>query len=328
MGIGIGNFLDERNSIRFSMIFPGQGSQSVGMLSELSREHSEVQRTFSESSDILGYDLWRIVQKDSEEKLKKTSITQPAILSASISILRVWKKIGGRMPGIMAGHSLGEYSALVGSEVINFETAVRLVELRGKLMEESVQNKIGEMYAIIGLDESVVSSLCRDISRDCAEIVSISSFNSDRQVVISGQIKSIRKVVDLCKKLGANLVRKLPVSVPSHCMLMKPAAKKLKKFIEKIHFKTPKIEVINNVNAKIEHSSNKIKESLIKQMYSPVKWTKVIDLISRKGYIYFLEIGPGSVLTKLNRRIFGRSSSFEVNDLESMRIALIKVNGG
>ncbi|KIE64092.1 ACP S-malonyltransferase [Candidatus Riesia pediculischaeffi] len=329
MGISINNFLSNPDMIRFCMIFPGQGSQSVGMLSELSKRYPEVQETFWESSNILGYDLWKTTQKRIVGKLEKTSIVQPAILSSSIAILRVWKKIGGGMPGIMAGHSLGEYSALVSSEVIDFKTAVRLVELRGKLMEESVRYTNGEMYAVIGLNVRKVSRLCEEISKSYTKTVSIASFNSDRQVVVSGQTECVRKVADLCKKYGAKLVQKLSIGVPSHCALMKPAARKFKKIIEKVGFKIPKIAVVNNVDATIEYSPNKIKESLIKQMYSPVKWKKTIDLISEKGYICFLEIGPGSVLTKLNRRILGkRCDSFAVNDIDSIRSSLIKIKGG
>jgi len=238
---------------KFAMIFPGQGSQYLGMLSNLAKKYKIVEKTFNESSNVLGYNLWNLVQNGSKNELNKTWKTQPALLSASVAIFRIWKKKKGKMPKIMAGHSLGEYSALVCANVINFNSAIRLVKLRGELMYKSIPKGMqGVMYAIVGLDKELILAMCKKGAKN--EIVSAVNFNAPDQTVIAGEKKAVERTAILCKKAGAKFVLQLAVNVPSHCLLMKPAAKKLEKILEMIIFKKPIIPVINNVDVKIEYS--------------------------------------------------------------------------
>ncbi|MFP3014437.1 MAG: ACP S-malonyltransferase [Arsenophonus sp.] len=305
----------------FAMIFPGQGSQSIGMLTDLAREFAVVKETFAESSNILEYDLWNLVQNGSKEELNITWKTQPALLSASVAIFRVWLEKKGKMPKFMAGHSLGEYSALVCADVISFKSAIKLVELRGKLMQESVPIGSGAMYAIIGLDNKSVLKLCQQAEH--GQVVSISNFNSPYQVVISGEKMAVERAVALCKIAGAKRTLKLSVSVPSHCVLMRSAAKKLEEELKKIVFNKPNIFIVNNVTVKIENSVDGIRNALIKQLYKPVRWVETIEFIAKQGVSQLLEIGPGNVLTGLNKRIVNTISSASINDISSLNAALI-----
>lgn len=305
----------------FAMIFPGQGSQYLGMLTDLAKEFVVVEKTFDESSNVLGYDLWDLVQNGSKEELNKTWKTQPALLSASVAIFRVWQEKNGKMPILMAGHSLGEYSALVCADVIDFKSAVKLVELRGQLMQESVPAGIGAMYAIIGLDNKSVLASCQKAEQ--GQVVSLANFNSPEQVVISGEKNAVERVVTLCKIAGAKRTLPLSVTVPSHCALMKPAAKKLALALETVVFRKPNISVINNVDVKIENSIENIRQALVRQLYNPVRWVKTIEFIADQGIIQLLEIGPGKVLTALTKRIVSTINSVAINDPTSLKISLI-----
>ncbi|MGP1945203.1 MAG: ACP S-malonyltransferase [Arsenophonus sp. ET-KM2-MAG3] len=304
----------------FAMIFPGQGSQFLGMLAGLAKEFKVVEETFAKSSDILEYDLWDLVQNGPEEELNKTWKTQPALLSASVAIFQVWQEKKGKIPKLMAGHSLGEYSALVCANVIDFKSAIKLVELRGKLMQESVQIGVGAMYAIIGLDDQLVLALCQQASQN--QIVSVVNFNSPKQVVIAGEKNAIKRTLKLCKAAGAKYTLPLPISVPSHCALMQPAAKKLSQILEKIVFNKPNISVINNVDVKIEHSVDNIRCALVRQLYNPVRWTETIKFITEQGITRLLEIGPGKVLTNLTKRIVNTIDSTAINNTASLNTAL------
>ncbi|MGP1930556.1 MAG: ACP S-malonyltransferase [Arsenophonus sp. ET-YP4-MAG3] len=304
----------------FAMIFPGQGSQFLGMLSDLAKEFIIIEETFSKSSNILGYDLWDLVQNGPKEELNKTWKTQPALLSASVAIFKVWKKKKGKMPKLMAGHSLGEYSALVCADVIDFKSAIKLVELRGKLMQESVQIGVGAMYVIIGLNNELVLTLCQQASQN--QIVSIVNFNSPEQVVIAGEKSAIKRTVKLCKAAGAKYTLPLPISVPSHCILMKPAAKKLSQALEKIVFNKPNISIVNNVDVKIESSVDNIRCALVRQLYNPVRWTETIEFIAKQGVTQLLEIGPGKVLTNLTKHIVNTINSTSINNTASLITAL------
>ena len=244
---------------KFAMVFPGQGSQEIGMLKELSEAYPIVQEIFSEASSVLGYDLWNLVQEGSAEKLGQTWVTQPALLAASVAIFKVWQQKEGAKPDFMAGHSLGEYSALVCAGVIDFRDAIKLVELRGKLMQEAVPVGTGAMYAIIGLDNDVVVKACKEAAQ--GQVVSPVNFNSPGQVVIAGNKEAVERAAILCKEAGAKRALPLAVSVPSHCELMKPAADKLAEKLKTISFQEPQYSVINNVDVKIETSAQAIKDA-------------------------------------------------------------------
>lgn len=305
----------------FAMIFPGQGSQSLGMLADLAKEFAVVEETFAESSNVLGYDLWDLVQSGSEEELNKTWKTQPALLSASVAIFRVWQEKKGKMPTLMAGHSLGEYSALVCADVIDFKSAVKLVELRGQLMQESVPAGMGAMYAIIGLDNESVLASCQQAEQ--GQVVSAVNFNSPGQVVIAGEKSAVERAAALCKAAGAKRTLPLAVSVPSHCALMQPAAKKLAQALEEVVFNKPNIAVVNNVDVKIENSVEGIRQALVRQLYNPVRWVETIEFMAEQGIVQLLEIGPGKVLTGLTKRIVSTINSVAINDTASLNAALI-----
>ncbi|WP_392563423.1 ACP S-malonyltransferase [Orbus wheelerorum] len=308
---------------KFTMVFPGQGSQSVGMLNELSDKYPIIKETFSQASAVLGYDLWQLVQAGPAEELNNTWNTQPALLAASVAIFRVWQEEHGAMPEFMAGHSLGEYSALVCAGVINFDDAIKLVELRGKLMQEAVPAGTGAMYAIIGLDNESIAKACEQAAQ--GQVVSPVNFNSPGQVVIAGNKEAVERAGILCKEAGAKRALPLPVSVPSHCALMKPAADKLAEALKNITFNQPKYPVINNVNVKMESDSQAIKDALIAQLYSPVRWTECVEYMDKNGITILIEVGPGKVLTGLTKRIVDSLSGTAINDSASLLTALESV---
>ena len=308
---------------KFAMVFPGQGSQEIGMLKELSEAYPIVQEIFSEASSVLGYDLWNLVQEGSAEKLGQTWVTQPALLAASVAIFKVWQQKEGAKPDFMAGHSLGEYSALVCAGVIDFRDAIKLVELRGKLMQEAVPVGTGAMYAIIGLDNDVVVKACKEAEQ--GQVVSPVNFNSPGQVVIAGNKEAVERAAILCKEAGAKRALPLAVSVPSHCELMKPAADKLAEKLKTISFQEPQYSVINNVDVKIETSAQAIKDALIAQLYSPVRWTEIVEFMANQGTTLLVEMGPGKVLTGLTKRIIKTLSGCSVNDPTSLDAALESV---
>ncbi|MGP1928709.1 MAG: ACP S-malonyltransferase [Arsenophonus sp. NC-WZS1-MAG3] len=305
----------------FAMIFPGQGSQSLGMLANLAKEFTVVEETFAESSNVLGYDLWDLIQNASEKELNKTWKTQPALLSASVAIFRVWQKKKGKMPTLMAGHSLGEYSALVCADVIDFKSAVKLVELRGRLMQEAVPIGMGAMYVIIGLDNESILASCQQATQD--QVVSAVNFNSPRQVVIAGEKSAVKRAVALCKAAGAKRTLPLAVSVPSHCALMQPAAKKLAEALEEIVFNKPNIPIVNNVDVKIENSLEGIRHALVRQLYNPVRWVETIEFMAEYGIVKLLEIGPGKILTGLTKDNVSTINSVAINDTASLNAAFI-----
>lgn len=308
---------------KFAMVFPGQGSQEIGMLKKLSEAYPIVQEIFSEASSVLGYDLWNLVQEGSAEKLGQTWVTQPALLAASVAIFKVWQQKEGAQPDFMAGHSLGEYSALVCAGVIDFRDAIKLVELRGKLMQEAVPVGTGAMYAIIGLDNDVVVKACKEAAQ--GQVVSPVNFNSPGQVVIAGNKEAVERAAILCKEAGAKRALPLAVSVPSHCELMKPAADKLAEKLKTISFQEPQYSVINNVDVKIETSAQAIKDALIAQLYSPVRWTEIVEFMANQGTTLLVEMGPGKVLTGLTKRIVKTLSGCSVNDPTSLDVALESV---
>ncbi|PSU26139.1 [acyl-carrier-protein] S-malonyltransferase [Photobacterium phosphoreum] len=307
---------------KFAIVFPGQGSQTVGMLADLAEQFDVVKQTFAEASDALGYDLWALVQDGPVEDLNQTQRTQPALLTASVAIWRVWQQQGGAQPVVLAGHSLGEYSALVCAGVIDFQSAVKLVELRGKLMQEAVPAGIGAMSAIIGLDNDAIATACAQAAED--QVCSPVNFNSPGQVVIAGNKEAVERANVLCKEAGAKRALPLPVSVPSHCALMKPAADKLAIALEGLAFNAPTIPVINNADVATEIDPVAIKLALVKQLYNPVRWTETVERMASEGVEELLEMGPGKVLTGLTKRIDRALGGVAVNDAASLTAALAK----
>ena len=306
----------------FAFVFPGQGSQTVGMLGELAAEHPVIETTFAEASQALGYDLWQLVQQGPAEELNKTWQTQPALLAASVALYRLWQQQGGAQPRLLAGHSLGEYSALVCAEVIAFADAIRLVELRGKLMQEAVPAGTGAMQAIIGLDDASIRQACEESAQ--GQVVSPVNFNSPGQVVIAGNKEAVERAGAACKAAGAKRALPLPVSVPSHCALMKPAAEKLAIALREITFNEPKIAVVNNVDVKCETDAEAIRDALVRQLYSPVRWTESVQYIAAQGVTQLVEVGPGKVLTGLTKRIVDNLTAAAFNDPAALTAALIK----
>ena len=306
-----------------AIVFPGQGSQTLGMLSDIASEHAIVQETFAQASNVLGYDLWALVQDGPSEDLNRTDRTQPALLAASVAIWRVWNEQNGKQPEFLAGHSLGEYSALVCAGAIAFEDAIKLVELRGQYMLEAVPEGTGSMAAIIGLDDDAIAKACEDAAQE--QVVSPVNFNSPGQVVIAGNKAAVERAGELCKEAGAKRALPLPVSVPSHCALMKDAADKLAEEFNNITFNTPNISVVNNVDVAIESSAQAIKTALIKQLYSPVRWTETIQYLAQNGVEQVIEAGPGKVLQGLLKRIDKTISCQSVNDSASLTKALESV---
>ncbi|WP_109059886.1 ACP S-malonyltransferase [Aggregatibacter aphrophilus] len=302
---------------KFAMVFPGQGSQTVGMLAELADDYPIVQETFKQASETLGYDLWQLVQEGPAEELNKTWQTQPALLTASVAVYRVWQqKYPELKPEVMAGHSLGEYSALVCAGVLDFQDAVKLVELRGKLMQQAVPEGTGAMYAIIGLDNEAIINACKQAEQ--GEVVSAVNFNSPGQVVIAGAKAAVERAAALCKEAGAKRALPLAVSVPSHCALMKPAADQLSVSLESITLKAPTVSVLNNVDVKAETDADAIRNALVRQLYSPVRWTETVEKMSHSGVEVLVEIGPGKVLNGLTKRIVDSLQATSVNDVKSL----------
>ena len=305
---------------QFAMVFPGQGSQTVGMLASLAAENPVIEQTFQQASEALGYDLWALTQNGPAEELNKTWQTQPALLAASVALWRLWQQKGGSAPVLLAGHSLGEYSALVCAGVIDFADAVRLVELRGKLMQDAVPEGTGAMSAIIGLDDAAIAKACEESAQ--GQVVSPVNFNSPGQVVIAGNKEAVERAGAACKAAGAKRALPLPVSVPSHCALMKPAADKLAIALEEIAFNAPQIPVVNNVDVKCETSPAAIRSALVRQLYSPVQWTRSVEFIAAEGAERLLEVGPGKVLTGLTKRIVDNLTATAINEPASLSAAL------
>ena len=305
------------NNLAF--VFPGQGSQAVGMLADLG-DNEVVKSTFASASQALGYDLWDLIQNDSEGKLNQTDYTQPALLTASVAMFRAWLEKGGDMPSVLAGHSLGEYSALVCADVITLEDAVKLVEKRGQYMQQAVPAGVGAMYAIIGLADDAILAACEQGAGD--EVVSAVNFNSPGQVVIAGNKAAVERAGALCKEAGAKRALPLPVSVPSHCALMQPAADKLAADLANIEFNSPKVPVINNVDVELVTDGAAIKDALIRQLYSPVRWTESVEKMASMGVEQLVEAGPGKVLAGLVKRINKQLTCVSVNTTDTLNSAL------
>ncbi len=303
-----------------AFVFPGQGSQTVGMLAELAVTEPQVETTFAEASAVLGYDLWKVVAEGPAEELNQTHITQPAMLSAGIAVWRIWQEKGGATPSVMAGHSLGEYTALVAAGAIAFADAVSLVAERGKLMQEAVPAGTGSMAALLGLEDAQVIEVCSKAAQ--GEVVSAVNFNANGQVVIAGHVAAVERAVEMAKEAGAKRAVVLPVSVPSHCELMKPAAEKLAERLAGITVSAPQIPVMNNVDVSKASDADAIRDALVRQLYSPVRWVETVQAMAGEGVDTLIECGPGKVLVGLNRRIVKEMSTTALFDPAGFETAL------
>jgi [acyl-carrier-protein] S-malonyltransferase len=301
-----------------AFVFPGQGSQQVGMLAASYKSFSAVRQTFEEASEALGYDLWSLIECGPQESLNLTEITQPVLLTASVALWRAWQQETETRPSIMAGHSLGEFSALVCASSLEFREAVMLVRQRGQFMQESVPVGEGAMAAILGVDDEVIVRICNDVSLLHQGVVSAANFNSPGQVVIAGHAKAVDLAIMALKDEGAKKAIPLPVSAPFHTELMKPAGLRLAEALAVVNISSPKIKVVHNVNAKSESDPEKIRGLLIDQMASPVMWTSCIQTIVKAGAQHIVECGPGKVLSGLTRRINKTLQCYTLDEPDSL----------
>ena len=284
-----------------AFVFPGQGSQSIGMLAELSEQHAVVREAFTEASEGAGVDLWALSQGGPEEMLNRTEYTQPALLAAGIAVWRLWTQQGGAQPSVLAGHSLGEYTALVAAGALSLRDGAHLVRLRGQLMQEAAPEGVGAMAAVLGADDALVAEVCKEASD--SHIVVPANYNSPGQIVIGGDTAAVDRAVALLGERGVRKVVKLAVSVPSHTPLMREAANRLADVIAGLSWHAPKLPVVQNVDAHIHTDLNAIGDALVRQLYLPVRWTDCVQALAGRGVTRVAECGPGKVLSGLVKRI-------------------------
>ncbi|MCX2981378.1 [acyl-carrier-protein] S-malonyltransferase [Halieaceae bacterium IMCC14734] len=302
-----------------AFVFPGQGSQKVGMLAAAAAAYPIIGDTFAEASTVLGYDLWDLVQNGEQEQLNLTETTQPVLLTSSVALYRAWLAAGGAVPALMAGHSLGEFSALVCAGALEFSVAVKLVQQRGSFMQTAVPVGEGAMAAIIGLEDDAINAACAAAAAESGEVVAAVNFNSPGQVVIAGKSAAVEAAITLCKAAGAKRALPLPVSAPFHTELMRPAGEKLAEAMAAIEFSAPQVPVVHNVHAAMESDPAAIPELLVRQIYSPVQWTGCVQAMTAAGITRVVECGPGKVLSGLNRRIDKSLSSFNIEEPEALQ---------
>ncbi len=310
--------------MKFALVFPGQGSQSLGMMVAYGGS-PVIRSTFDEASEALGRDLWNLVTEGPAEALNQTVNTQPLMLTAGIAAYRLWREMGGKIPGMVAGHSLGEYSALVAAGVLGFADAVPLVELRAKAMQEAVPAGEGAMAAILGLDSTAVVTACNDSAQ--GQVVEAVNFNTPEQVVIAGHAVAVQRAADAAKAKGAKRAVMLPVSAPFHCSLMKPAADRLRLRLDELSLSSPQIPVVNNADVACLTDPIKIKEALVRQAASPVRWVETMQAMAAQGITHVYECGPGKVLAGLVRRCADGLVGGAMADLAGMEAALAVTNG-
>jgi len=308
-----------------AFVFPGQGSQTIGMMSELAQHFPVVEAVFAQASQVLGFDLWKLVQEGSIETLNETCHTQPAMLAAGVAMWQVWCEQTEIRPAWMAGHSLGEYTALVCAEALSFTDAVALVAERSRLMQEAVPVGTGAMAAIIGLHDHDVVNLCASVAEN--EVVAAVNFNAPSQVVIAGNINAVERAMAAAKEAGAKLVVKLPVSVPSHCILMKNAAEQLNLKLQDVPITMPNVTLIHNVDVAAHSSTEVMRNALREQLFKPVRWVDSIKFMHDQGVSHFVETGPGKVLLGLNKRIVKTAHHFAMYDVESLNKVVEQLNG-
>jgi [acyl-carrier-protein] S-malonyltransferase len=303
-----------------AFVFPGQGSQSVGMMHALAAEFPVVKQTFAEASQALGKDLWQLVEQGPEEQLNQTEITQPVMLAAGVATWRAWLAANGPRPQTMAGHSLGEYSALVCSEALDFAEAMKLVADRARFMQQAVPAGQGAMAAILGMEDDAVRKLCEQAAQ--GEVLDAVNFNSPGQVVIAGTATAVARAVEQAKAAGAKRAILLPVSVPSHCRLMHPAAQQMAGRLQQAEIRRPRIPVIHNTHVQAESDPQAIRNALVRQIESPVRWVETIQKMTADGVTRIVECGPGKVLAGLNKRIVKTVETFPVLDPATLHAAL------
>ena len=317
-----GNILINNN---LAAVFPGQGSQAVGMLADINARYAIVRQTFAEAAKVLGYDLWALLEQGPAEKLNHTIYTQPALLTASFAIWRILQQeVPSFKPAVLAGHSLGEYTALVCANALAFEDAVNLVAARAQYMQEAVTVGSGGMAAIVGLDDQTVTEICSEAKESAEEVLEPANFNSIGQVVIAGHIAPLERAIHLAKRQGARLATLLPVSVPSHCLLMRSAAQRLSNLLTNVALSKPTIPIIRNTDVSYYTDKNSICDGLVKQLYTPVRWVETIQHFSKIGIVEIIECGPGKVLSGLNKRINQDLKLSITSDLISLQLFLEK----
>ncbi|MGC2165995.1 MAG: ACP S-malonyltransferase [Gallionella sp.] len=304
---------------KFAFVFPGQGSQSRGMMAGYS-DFPVVRNTFAEASDILEQDLWQLVTEGSDAELNATVNTQPIMLAAGVAVYRAWQSQNGAVPAIMAGHSLGEYSALVAADALSFKDALPMVRYRATCMQNAVPAGVGGIAAILGLDDDVVKQVCIEGAQD--EVLEAVNFNSPGQVVIAGNRAAVERGMELSKAKGAKRAIMLPMSVPSHCSLLKGAAGQLRDYLQSIPIKTPVVAVLHNADVKSYTSGDEIKDALVRQLYSPVRWVETVREFGTLGVTHNVECAPGKVLAGLNKRAATDQQALAINDTEALRNAL------
>ena len=309
--------------MKFAFVFPGQGSQSVGMMQGYAGL-PVVQETFTEASDILKQDMWRLVSEGPADEMNQTVNTQPLMLTAGVAVYRAWQARGGAQPFIMAGHSLGEYTALVAAGALKFADALPLVKLRAQLMQQAVPESVGAMAAILGLEDDIVRVVCAEAAQ--AEVLQAVNFNSPGQVVIAGHKTAVERGMVLAKEKGAKRALLLPVSVPSHCDLMRPAANKLALALSDVDIKPPVITILHNADGRSYTQPNLIKEVLARQLYQPVQWVETVRGFAKLGVDHLVECGPGKILAGLNKRIDGAMQVFALTDTATLEQAKISLN--
>jgi [acyl-carrier-protein] S-malonyltransferase len=314
------NAASDKTDSTLGMVFPGQGSQSVGMLSGLADAYPQVADTFNEASDVLGYDLWALVKDGPAEDLNRTDRTQPAMLAAGVAVWRIWQARKGRMPAVMAGHSLGEYTALVCAGALNYTDAIGLVAERGRCMQDAVAAGSGAMAAILGLSDEAVAAVCTEAAQ--GDVVTAVNFNSPGQVVIAGDAQAVQRATALAKETGAKRAILLPVSVPSHCALMKPAAERFATQLQETAIAAPQLPVIQNVDVTAHEIPGDIRDALERQLYRPVQWVRTIVAMHERGVERIIEAGPGKVLAGLCKRIDKSLTALPAHDPDSLDAAL------
>lgn len=308
-----------------AFVFPGQGSQSVGMLSALAQAQPEVQATFAQASAALGFDLWALAANGPEEALARTEVTQPLMLTAGIAVWRAWRARGGAMPAAMAGHSLGEYSALVAAGALDFADAVGLVADRARFMQQAVPPGQGAMAAVLGLSDDAVRALCAEAAQ--GEVLEPVNFNAPAQVVIAGSAGAVARAMAQAKAAGARRAVTLPMSVPAHSSLMAPAAARLAQRLQAVALRAPAVPIVHNAHLQPATTPEAIREALVRQVASPVRWVATIEQMAGAGADVFVECGPGKVLTGLNKRIAPAAACLAVQDPESLSAALAQTAG-
>ena len=300
--------------MKFAFVFPGQGSQSVGMMQGFA-EMPVVRQTFDEASQVLGQDLWKMVTEPNED-LNQTANTQPLMLAAGVATWRAWQQVGGAQPAILAGHSLGEYTALVAAGALDFSAALPLVRYRAEVMQAAVAEGVGAMAAVLGLDDDAVRAVCAEAAQ--GEVLEAVNFNSPGQVVIAGNKAAVERGMEAAKVRGAKRALILPVSVPSHCALMMPAAEQLRSYLQTVAVGAPRIAVLHNADVAAYSDGEKIKDALVRQLYSPVRWVETVQAIHAQGISQAAECGPGKVLAGLNKRIVAEMSCVALTGQDSL----------